>query len=95
MLFNSMEFVLFFMVVFFVYHFALREKTKPQNVLLLVASYFFYGYADLRMLPLLVGVTVVFYLLGLAIGNAKTERMNTFWSVVGIALGVGVLVYFK
>lgn len=95
MLFNSMEFVLFFTVVFFVYHIALKEKTKPQNVFLLAASYFFYGYADLRMLPLLVGITIAFYFLGLVIDNAKTERMNTFWSVLGIVLGVGVLVYFK
>lgn len=95
MLFNSLEFVIFFAVVFFLYHFVLKEKTKPQNVLLLVANYFFYGYADLRMLPLLVGVTIAFYFLGLAVGNAKTEKMNTFWSVLGIVLGIGVLVYFK
>lgn len=95
MLFNSIEFVLFFVVVFFLYHFVLREKTKPQNILLLAASYFFYGYTDLSMLWLLVAVTLVFYVLGLVIGNAKTEKMNTFWSVLGIVLGVGVLVYFK
>ena len=95
MLFNSIEFVYFFLVVFVAYHFLLKEKTKAQNVFLLAASYFFYGYADLKMLPLLIGVTVIFYFLGLAIGNAKTEKMNSFWSVVGIVLGVGVLVYFK
>ena len=95
MLFNSIEFVCFFLVVFVAYHFLLKEKTKEQNILLLVASYFFYGYADLKMLPLLIGVTVVFYFLGHAIYNAKTERMNSFWSIVGIVLGVGVLVYFK
>lgn len=95
MLFSSAEFVVFFVVVFFVYHLILKERTKAQNVFLLVASYFFYGYADWRMLPLLVIATVVFYGLGIAIGDAKTEKADAILSTVGITLGVGLLVYFK
>ena len=60
MLFNSFEFVLFFAVVFVVHNILLKGKTKWQNIFLLAASYFFYGYADLKMLPLLGIATVLF-----------------------------------
>lgn len=95
MLFSSAEFLFFFAAVFVVYHFLLKERTKAQNVFLLAASYFFYGYADLRMLPLLIVATVIFYFLGIAIANAKTDKMNSILSTLGIVLGVGILVYFK
>lgn len=95
MLFNSVEFILFFLVVFFAYHIPLKGKTKAQNVLLLAASYFFYGYANWKMLPLLVITTIVFYFLGQGIAKAKTERTNSFLSTLGIVLGIGMLLYFK
>ena len=95
MLFNSIEFLLFFVVVFMAYHIVLRERTKAQNILLLAASYFFYGYASLKMLPLLIIVTLAFYFLGIAIGNASTERRANLFSTLGILLGVGILLYFK
>ena len=95
MVFNSIPFVLFFVVVFFVYWLLLKRNTKAQNVFLLVASYFFYGYADWRMLPLLMVSTVVFYYLGIGIGRAKTERAASWLKVLGVVLGVGVLIYFK
>lgn len=95
MVFNSIPFVLFFVVVFFVYWLLLKRNTKAQNVFLLVASYFFYGYADWKMLPLLMVSTVVFYFLGIGIGRAKTERAASWLKVLGVVLGVGVLLYFK
>lgn len=95
MLFSSAEFVVFFVVVFFVYHTLLKERTKAQNVFLLVASYIFYGYADWRMLPLLGIATAIFYGLGIAIRNAKTEKADSILSTIGIVFGVGLLVYFK
>ena len=95
MLFNSFAFVLFFAVVFVVHNILLKDRTKWQNVFLLAASYFFYGYADLKMLPLLAIATVLFYYLGIAIARAKTDRENNILSFVGIAAGVGLLLYFK
>ena len=95
MAFNSIPFVLFFVVVFFVYWFPLKKNTKVQNVFLLVASYFFYGYADWKMLPLLMVATLVFYFLGLGIGRAKTEKTAAWLRILGVVLGVGLLLYFK
>ena len=95
MVFNSIPFLLFFAVVFFVYWFLLKKNTKAQNVFLLVASYFFYGYADWRMLPLLMVSTTVFYFLGISIGRSKTEKFASWLTTTGVVLGVGLLFYFK
>ncbi len=49
MLFNSFPFFIFYFIVFFVYFLpAVRSRVKLQNLWLLLASYFFYGYADNR-----------------------------------------------
>ena len=95
MVFNSTPFVLFFVVVFFVYWFPLKRTTKAQNVFLLVASYFFYGYADWKMLPLLMVATAVFYFLGIGIGRSESEKKASWLRTLGVALGVGLLLYFK
>jgi len=95
---NSFAFLLFFVVVFFIYFFPLREKSKAQNVLLLLASYFFYGYADWKMLPLLVAVTLAFYGLGIGIAYYRSmgdEKKGAALSATGIVLGAGLLLYFK
>ena len=95
MIFNSIPFVLFFVVVFFVYWIFLKKSTKAQNIFLLIASYFFYGYADWKMLPLLIVATLVFYYLGKAIAEAKSEKQGYRLTFAGVVLGVGILLYFK
>lgn len=95
MVFNSIPFLLFFVIVFFGYWFPLKNTTKGQNIFLLLASYFFYGYADWRMLPLLIVATLIFYCLGKGIAKAKTEKQAYWLTFLGVALGVGALLYCK
>ena len=95
MIINSLTFLLFFVVVFLIYWFPLKNTTRGQNIFLLLASYFFYGYADWKMLPLLIAATLIFYYLGRAIAGAKTEKHGYWLTFVGVALGVGTLLYFK
>lgn len=68
-----------------------------QNLLILLASYFFYGYADWRMLPLLLIATLLFYGLGIAIAknNSKNEKTASRLTTLSVVLGVGILLYFK
>ena len=99
MVVNSYSFLFFFVIVFIVYYLPISRKNPLfQNCWILLASYFFYGYADWRMVPLLVGATVVFYfLVGLLRremdkGNKKNaSRLTT----LGVVLGIGLLFYFK
>lgn len=95
---NSVEFLLFFFVVFLAYYFPLKEKPKAQNAWLLFASFFFYGYGDWRMLPLLIVTTVVYYLLGMGISYYKKRSSGigiNVLSILGVSTGVGLLLYFK
>ncbi len=99
MVVNSFSFLLFFIVVFIGYYLPLcKNHPRYQNIWLLLASYFFYAYADLRMIPLLLGSTVVFWLLGLWLHREmekghmeKASRITT----LAVILGIGVLLYFK
>ena len=94
---NSLIFWGFFLIVLVPYFTFLRKSSKAQNWLLLIASYFFYGWTDWRMLPLLFIVTVVFYFLGKGVQNnlEKNEQKASFLTTIGVVIGVGVLVYFK
>lgn len=99
MVVNSLNFLLFFTVVFIIYYLPIcRKNAKIRNWWILLASYFFYGVADLKMIPLLLGATVVFYALGLWLkdqmvkGHSKAASRIT---TLGVVLGVGLLLYFK
>lgn len=98
MLVNSIVFVAFFLVVLLPYFSVLRKNSKLQNLLILVASYFFYAYADWRMVALLLAATVLFFLLGRGIENCqkkKEGRRAKLLMISGVVAGVGLLLYFK
>lgn len=95
MIFNSFTFLIFIAVVFCVYYFLLNENTRWQNILLLIASYFFYGWTNYAILALLITTTAIYYFLGIAIENAKEEKKKSLFSTLGILFGVGSLIYFK
>lgn len=99
MVVNSLNFLLFFIVVFVFYYLPISRKLpKFQNFWLFLASYFFYGFADWKMIPLLLGTTVVYYGVGLWLksemvkGNKKKASNIT---TLGVVFGVGILLYFK
>lgn len=97
MVVNSISFLLFFTVVFLVYYFFASKNAKIQNGWLLLSSFFFYGWAEWRMLPLLIISILIFYSLGLAIGyyNDHNEKKSSLLTTLGVVLGVGILLYFK
>jgi alginate O-acetyltransferase complex protein AlgI len=97
MVVNSISFLLFFVVVFIVYYLLKGKDGKRQNLWLLVASYFFYGYTEWRMLPLLIFTTLFFYGLGIAIGyyNEKDEKKASFLTTFSVLGGISILLYFK
>ena len=95
MSFYSIPFLLFFTVLFALYYFPLKGKVQAQNVLLLVGSYFLYGYASLKLLPLLVIITLAYYYAGIGIANAGSERKASALTMVSVVAAVGLLVYFK
>jgi D-alanyl-lipoteichoic acid acyltransferase DltB (MBOAT superfamily) len=99
MVVNSWPFLLFFAVVFIIYYLPIaKSNSKFQNAWLLLSSYFFYGYVDVKMIALLLGSTVVFYSLGLGIKKQlEAEKYSAAATLrtVGVVIGVGILFYFK
>ena len=95
MIFNSISFCIFFIVVFFLYFFPLKENTNAQNWLLLISSYFFYGYTDWRMVPLLLVTTIIIFFLGVAIHKSGNSKKSSLFTTLGVLTGLGLLLYFK
>ena len=91
MIFNSIEFLVFFLLFLVAYW----NFAKQQNIVLLIGSYIFYAWWDWRFLFLLIGSTLINYLLGIYIYKAKTERLKTFYLFLGILQGLGCLFFFK
>jgi D-alanyl-lipoteichoic acid acyltransferase DltB (MBOAT superfamily) len=95
MLFNSVEFAIFLPIVFFLYWFVTNNNLKTQNILLLLASYVFYGWWDWRFLFLLTGLSASNYLFGIAIDKNDLKRSKRLWFHAGLLLNLGILCIFK
>lgn len=95
MLFNSISFVIFLPVVFFLYWFVAKKNLRLQNILLLISSYFFYACWDWRFLFLLVFSTFLDYFTGLKIYEATRPRAKTMWLWISIIINLGFLGAFK
>jgi D-alanyl-lipoteichoic acid acyltransferase DltB (MBOAT superfamily) len=70
MSFNSIAFEVFFVIVF-VFYWSLRRSYRLQNLLLLAASYVFYGWWDVRFLVLIALSSVVAYCCALSIDRGQ------------------------
>ena len=95
MLFNSIDFAFFLLSVFFLYWFVSNKSYKTQNILLLVASYFFYACWDWRFLFLLVFSTFLDYFSGLKMSKAKNDAYKKVWFWLSVSINLGFLGVFK
>ncbi|WP_405606333.1 MBOAT family O-acyltransferase [Polaribacter sp. Asnod1-A03] len=95
MIFNSLDFAVFLPVVFILYWFVFYKNLKQQNLLIVAASYLFYGWWDWRFLSLIFFSTVVDFLIGrkLKIEKEHTKRKILLW--VSILVNLGFLGFFK
>ncbi len=99
MLFNSGIFLAFFAIVYALY-LLLRKRVRWQNVLLLVASYYFYGRWDWRFLSLIAVSTLVDFFVGRAMGAipadtpANQVRRKRLLAV-SMVVNLGILGFFK
>ena len=95
MLFNSFTFMLFLPVVFLLYWFVFK-RLRWQNLLILVASYVFYGWWDWRFLILIVITSASSFASGLLISRYEGRRsMQRAVSAANIVLNLGILAVFK
>jgi len=90
--FNSLQFALFFIVVFFLY---LALKHKWQNRLLLLASCVFYAAWDWRFLGLVFISITTDYLCSLKIHATDSEKIKKRFLILSILINLSILGFFK
>lgn len=95
MLFNSIEFLLFLPTVFFLYWFVFKNQLRAQNVLLLVASYIFYGWWDWRFLSLIIASTFLDYFVAIQLGKTAISKKRKFLLGISLVGNLGMLGFFK
>ena len=95
MLFNSLDFAVFLPVVFVLYWFVLNDNIRLQNALIVVASYFFYGWWDWRFLFLIFLSTIVDFFIAQVISAQPRTRNRRLLLLGSLILNLGVLGFFK
>ena len=93
MQFDSFVFPVFFALVLVTY-WSLRAP-RAQNLLLLAASYLFYGWWDVRFLSLVAVSTVVDFAIGRALARDDDARTRRRWVTLSVAVNLGILGVFK
>lgn len=95
MIFSSLDFVLFMIVLVITLRLAQQRPEHTKKIILLVASYYFYGYWDWRFLSLLVYTTAIDHLCATRIHASSDDVVRKRWLVISIVSNLGVLAAFK
>jgi D-alanyl-lipoteichoic acid acyltransferase DltB (MBOAT superfamily) len=91
MLFNSQVFILFFLPAVLGGFYALAGSRPARQGFLILASFGFYAWWDIRFVPLLAGLTLANWL----IARAFQATLWRWVPLAGVALNLGVLALFK
>ena len=109
MIFNSLTFFIFLLVIYFLYRCFNRDN---QNILLLIASYVFYGWWDFRFLFLLITSTIINYCCGILVADPTIEKKErttasswivsfrdetsrTLFLTISVVTNLGILGFFR
>ena len=93
MLFSSLTFLYGFLPAVLMAYFLAPGAWK--NGVLLLVSLLFYAWGEPKYVLLMIGSILLFYLCGLAMGRAKSEKGRRGFLILAIAAGVGLLSVFK
>ncbi len=92
MLFDSPAYFVFLIPVVLFYW---RLHRREQNVFLLLASYFFYGWWDWRFLALMIGSTTIDFLVAQKINPSRSDTNRKKWFIFSLVLNFSILGTFK
>ncbi|MDR1372956.1 MAG: MBOAT family protein [Dysgonamonadaceae bacterium] len=106
MIFNSLDFAVFILVVFTLYWFVFNRNFRVQNVFIVVASYFFYGWWDWHFLIMITFTTLCSYYSGLLADKVRQSHghsdeqiwyKNKVWWIIAanITVNLVILFYYK
>lgn len=98
MLFNSIEFLIYFPTVFLLYWYFFADKIKMRNLFLIIVSYIFYGWWDWRFLLLIIISSYVDYIVAQKIyksdDNSRRKRLLSISLIINLGF-LGIFKYFN
>lgn len=92
MLFNSLDFLFFFLLIFIVYW---SLPSRHKWIILLISSYFFYAYWNPIYLILLFASTLIDYIFGIYFTSSTNSIKQRLGLIVSLCLNFGLLFSFK
>ena len=93
MTFTTLTFLIF-LALFFPLYWGLRQR-RAQNVLIVLASYVFYGWWDWRFCGLMLAASLLDYAVGLGLEKTDVLRRRKLLLALGLTANLGLLAYFK
>jgi D-alanyl-lipoteichoic acid acyltransferase DltB (MBOAT superfamily) len=94
MLFNTLAYARFFVLVFLI-SWGLARFRKLRVAFLLAASYAFYAHWDWRFLGLIFGSSTIDWWLGNRIARSSEPKTRKLWLLSTVVVNLGVLGFFK
>jgi alginate O-acetyltransferase complex protein AlgI len=91
--FTSLAFGVFLAFVFAAYWCA--RTSRGQNTILVLASYFFYGWWDYRFCALILFSSLLDYFVGDRIHATQNASQRRLWLIVSLVSNLGLLAIFK
>jgi alginate O-acetyltransferase complex protein AlgI len=92
MLFNSFQFLFFFLIVWALF---VVSRGIPRKIILLIASYYFYMCWSTRYIYVIWAITLIDFVAGLQIEKAATESKRRLFLGLSLLCNLGLLVVFK
>lgn len=94
MLFPTVEFGIFFIIVF-IFSWSLKDKDLLRKLFLTAASYFFYGFWNWKFMFLLLSCSFGNYLFGLFLGVTDKKKKRKLIVALAITWNLTILGFFK
>lgn len=96
MTFQSIEYLIFFPIVFLLYWIVGNKNKIIQNSILVIASLVFYSWWDWRFLGLLLFTALSTYIAGILMGSESlSNNKRRLISIISILLNIGILFVYK
>jgi len=95
MLFNTSTFFVFLILTFLFYWKAAQYSKKTSQLILLIASYIFYGWWDWRFLILIIVSSAADFLIGRSLFNKEKAKPRKLLLLTSLIINLGILFFFK
>lgn len=93
MLFSSMIFLWIFLPLLFITYYIVDKKFK--NIILLIASLFFYAWGEPRYIFLMLFSIAMNYVFGIIVENQEKLKIRKILVILCVLFNLGLLAYFK